>query len=586
MGLKKTLLLLFCLLYTIVSLHAELKPSAMLLPIHFDDFAGGGVRKALDNHVRSELALYYELKTEKEIQQAREVAIDEVSSKECTEEACVKAMGNILQVEYIFNLEIIGVGEDWDLNVTQTDQDGLRNPRNELCKNCDLTKARKTLSEILLALRPGGVNIQRGKASLHLKSTPKAQVFLNGIKQGKTPLTLPVDARKTLDVMLIAEGYNDFTESFTLKPGEKREKNITMARKRGRLRLESTPSGAKISIDGRPELNAKGKIRKTPADLRLVYGEHSFTLTRDGYTDYTETVDINRTNLGKVNWELFPQPGRLVVRVPSEYKNASIFMDDTLLGTMDGEFVKTFEVSSNIKHIIRARAGNFESTAQNVQIKADGSKKVELENFTRRDSNSTEISNPSDNSSLPKKIKRIRVGLLYNNVSASLLSSSKTIDLDYNAFGVSFQHRIVKLELVTGNGKISNGALDHFAFYDSDNSKWVQVDSTTITIFRFIISPTYKARWLLTDFGHEQVTILLGTDSGDELKISLLQPIIALGFQNLGEKGYFQIKYGFSLVNKYASDASAEDSSGTGDVSNREVFDYRSGLAIGFGLLF
>ena len=152
--------------------------------------AGGGVRKALDNHVRSELALYYELKTEKEIQQAREVAIDEVSSKECTEEACVKAMGNILQVEYIFNLEIIGVGEDWDLNVTQTDQDGLRNPRNELCKNCDLTKARKTLSEILLALRPGGINIQRGKASLHLKSTPKAQVFLNGIKQGKNPLNL------------------------------------------------------------------------------------------------------------------------------------------------------------------------------------------------------------------------------------------------------------------------------------------------------------------------------------------------------------------------------------------------------------
>jgi hypothetical protein len=145
---------------------------------------------------------------------------------------------------------------------------------------------------------------------------------------------------------------------------------------------------------------------------------------------------------------------------------------------------------------------------------------------------------------------------------------------------------MVKLELVTGKGKISNGALDHFAFYDRDNSQWVQVDSTTITILRFIISPTYKARWLLTDFGHEQVTILLGTDSGDELKISLLQPIVALGFQNLWEKGYFQIKYGFSLVNKNASDTSEKDSSSTGGVSNREVFDYRSGLAIGFGLLF
>jgi hypothetical protein len=144
-------------------------------------------------------------------------------------------------------------------------------------------------------------------------------------------------------------------------------------------------------------VNAKGKIRKTPADLRLVYGEHSFTLTRDGYADYTETIDINQTNLGKVNWQLLPQPGRLVVRVPSEYKSASIFMDDTLLGTMDGEFVKTFEVSSNIEHIIQARDGNFESATQNIQIKANGSKKVELENFTWHGHDSTKISNLSDN---------------------------------------------------------------------------------------------------------------------------------------------------------------------------------------------
>ncbi|SVA96885.1 uncharacterized protein METZ01_LOCUS149739, partial [marine metagenome] len=164
------------------TLCAQIKPTAMILPINFVNLDKKGLQGSLNNHVKTELSTYYDLKTEKEIEQARDAAVDKLTSENCTEEACVKIMGELLDVEYTFSLEIIDTEEGWDLTVVRQDIDGLSSRRNELCVDCSLTKARKSLSGILVALRPGGI-IKRGKARLLLESTPKSQVFLNGRDQ-------------------------------------------------------------------------------------------------------------------------------------------------------------------------------------------------------------------------------------------------------------------------------------------------------------------------------------------------------------------------------------------------------------------
>ena len=66
-------------------LQAQIKPTAMLLPIYFVDLDKKGMQGSLNNHVQTELSAYYKLKSEKEVEQARDAAVDQISSGNCTE---------------------------------------------------------------------------------------------------------------------------------------------------------------------------------------------------------------------------------------------------------------------------------------------------------------------------------------------------------------------------------------------------------------------------------------------------------------------------------------------------------------------
>ena len=113
----------------------------MILPIYFVNLDKKGLQGSLNNHVQTELSVYYKLKSEKETEQARDAAIDKLSSENCTVEACIKIMGELLDVEYTFSLEIIDTEEGWDLTAVRQDLDGVTSRRNVLCKNCSLSKS-------------------------------------------------------------------------------------------------------------------------------------------------------------------------------------------------------------------------------------------------------------------------------------------------------------------------------------------------------------------------------------------------------------------------------------------------------------
>ena len=354
----------------------------MLLPIYFVDLDKKSLQGSLNNFVKTELSNYYDLKSEKEVEQARDAAVDQISSENCTEEACVKVMGELLDVEYTFSLEIIDTGEGWDLSVVRQDIDSVTSRRNELCNECSLSKARKSLAGILTALRPGEMLIQRGKASLRLESTPRSQVFLDGREQGKTPLDLSVNARVPLEIFMVAEGYNDFAEEFTLKPGEKRKKHAKLTRKRGNIRITSNPPKASIYVDGKLEMDAQDKALQTPADLRLVYGQHELKLELEKYEVATETLRINKKNLGTKNITLKPKPGRLIVRVPSEFKDAQIIINGREIGEMGGKIAKGFEVDANISLEVRAKQGDFEGDVESVEVGPEEIRKVVFNKFS------------------------------------------------------------------------------------------------------------------------------------------------------------------------------------------------------------
>jgi len=465
----------------------------MLLPIYFVDLDKKGLQGSLNNHVQTELSAYYELKSEKEIEQARDAAIDKLSSENCTEEACVKVMGEMLDVEYTFSLEVIDTGEGWDLTAVRRDLDGVSSRRNELCKNCSLSKARKSLSGMLTALRPGEMLIQRGKASLRLDATPQAQVFLDGRDQGKTPLDLSVDARKPLDVTMVAEGYKDFSEEFILEPGEIFKKRVKLTRKRGNIRIVSDPSGAKIFIDGKPETGDDGITLQTPADLRLVYGDHELSLSLDKFEESSANLNIYKPNHDTKNITLKPKPGRILVRVPPENKYASVYINGESVGGMGGKISETFEVPANLWLEVEVRDGLAFSEKQSVKIEPDGFTKVTFELLYTPDR------------------AGISFGVAYEQDFFSLTlkgAGGSNIKANYSVSGFSIHgilspgRHLVSLKLLNGSGTITEPSPP---FYLVDGEQLYTVTGTTANVLRLLYSPGWDPGWNYA-LGWERIT--------------------------------------------------------------------------------
>ena len=493
MNITKKLFLSIVYLFLALPLQPQIKPTAMLLPIYFVDLDKKGLQGSLNNHVQTELSAYYELKSEKEIEQARDAAIDKLSSENCTEEACVKVMGEMLDVEYTFSLEVIDTGEGWDLTAVRQNLDGVSSRRNELCKNCSLSKARKSLSGMLTALRPGEMLIQRGKASLRLDATPQAQVFLDGRDQGKTPLDLSVDARKPLDVTMVAEGYKDFSEEFILEPGEIFKKRVKLTRKRGNIRIVSDPSGAKIFIDGKPETGDDGITLQTPADLRLVYGDHELSLSLDKFEESSANLNIYKPNHDTKNITLKPKPGRILVRVPPENKYASVYINGESVGGMGGKISETFEVPANLWLEVEVRDGLAFSEKQSVKIEPDGFTKVTFELLYTPDR------------------AGISFGVAYEQDFFSLTlkgAGGSNIKANYSVSGFSIHgilspgRHLVSLKLLNGSGTITEPSPP---FYLVDGEQLYTVTGTTANVLRLLYSPGWDPGWNYA-LGWERIT--------------------------------------------------------------------------------
>jgi hypothetical protein len=264
------------------------------------------------------------------------------------------------------------------LSATRLDYFGTTARRNSACEQCTLPRARKILTELLVGLRPGTAVIKHGEAILTLESEPRALVFWEGIEQGSTPLELTVPTDRPAEILAVAEGYQDYSNLFELKTGERRKVNIRLVRRRGRIEITSAPSGASIFLDGKPLTASGGQPLRTPSKIRPEYGKHTLRLKLEKHQDVQTQLSINRPNVGTKKYSLQPNPGRLIVRVPSEFKTADVYVNDRKIGSMGGKIAKSFEVKANVSLRIQAKRRDFESDVQRVKIEPEAFMKIEM----------------------------------------------------------------------------------------------------------------------------------------------------------------------------------------------------------------
>ena len=383
---SKFRVLLSCLALSLFSapVCAQLKPEALVVPVYFTGVKDTSSQRILQQHVLTELSQSFELRSEQEVATAREKAADKLASDNCNEVACLKVMGELLDVDYLFAIGITASGSYWDLTGVRLDPLGRTVRRSVECPDCTLSKARAGLTKLLRGLHPGKAKVEQGKAILILESQPNGIVFLEGIEQGETPIELSLPSDRPAEILVFAEGYQDYSNFFDLKPGERRTEQIRLVKRRGRVRITSSPSGAAIFLGGQPLRDASGREQSTPTEARLEYGEHKLQLTLEKHRDINEILNVKSPELGTINYTLTPNPGRLVVRVPAELKAGVVYQNDKLLGDMNGRIVQSFELQSTKSFSIHVEDSNLITSQKNVKIKPDETLKIEYTQFQKK----------------------------------------------------------------------------------------------------------------------------------------------------------------------------------------------------------
>ena len=136
-------------------------------------------------------------------------------------------------------------------------------------------------------------NLASVTASVTITSNPsQADVFIDENKIGITPVENYQLKAGNHNIVLKKEGYLDKEEGIDVKEGDKKSlsytlEKIVIAQGEGvPVLITSTPTGAKVYIDNK-------YIGDSPIDgYKLSVGSHTIKLTKDGYNDYTESIEI------------------------------------------------------------------------------------------------------------------------------------------------------------------------------------------------------------------------------------------------------------------------------------------------------
>jgi hypothetical protein len=129
---------------------------------------------------------------------------------------------------------------------------------------------------------------------------PGATLAIDGEVVGLLPLPaslrLPPGPHQ---VRVSLRGYMTFEAQIEVRPGEPLELEADLLPYAGLVRINATPTGASVAIDGRP-------AGVTPLDLDVPAGDRAFRLTHPGHEDLERVVTIEPTQRHDLEFALRP----------------------------------------------------------------------------------------------------------------------------------------------------------------------------------------------------------------------------------------------------------------------------------------
>jgi len=166
--------------------------------------------------------------------------------------------------------------------------------------------------------------ISQNLSALSVKSNvPNAEVFVDDIKKGNTPVTLRNILPGTHTVKVSA-AKQEVIKTVTFEPG-KEASIMADFQTTGSISVASEPSAATVNLDDKA-------IGITPMVIKdVLLGEHTLSISKEGYIEAKEKVIVKEDKILETSVKL--NPISYSVKISSIPENADVFWDDASKGT-------------------------------------------------------------------------------------------------------------------------------------------------------------------------------------------------------------------------------------------------------------
>jgi hypothetical protein len=174
--------------------------------------------------------------------------------------------------------------------------------------------------------------------ALYIISSPSsADVDLDGLFRGKTPITLINLAAGVHILELDHPGYYDWKSTVEVPEGGTKTVSATLnpmpASSTGWIYVSSSPGGASVTLDG-------SSVGQTPVSGSLqlnniAVGDHTVALELAGYQRYSTRTSVSPNTVSEVSAVLIPTStpsGKGAISVSSNPAGANIFVDNNFIG--------------------------------------------------------------------------------------------------------------------------------------------------------------------------------------------------------------------------------------------------------------
>ena len=111
------------------------RPETIIIPVSSMGDVSDTRKHILENTLTNELKKHFRIVPQEKYEQVLEQVFEELEYEECSEDTCIMRVQEMLQVENVFNLQIIGEGKDSQLNLKWITLDEKRN-ETDVCLGC------------------------------------------------------------------------------------------------------------------------------------------------------------------------------------------------------------------------------------------------------------------------------------------------------------------------------------------------------------------------------------------------------------------------------------------------------------------